>query len=64
MELQNRPDPEGAKGDLNKAIVPLGLVLGMLVVFINNCYAPDRREGDSKRCFCPSVCLSVRPSRI
>jgi len=30
-------------------------------------YAPDRREGGNKRCFCPSVCpsvcLSVCPSR-
>ena len=24
-------------------------------------YAPARREGDNKRCFCLSVCLSVRP---
>ena len=23
------------------------------------CYAPNRREGSNKRCFCPSVCLSV-----
>jgi len=23
---------------------------------------PDRRDGGNKRCFCPSVCLSVRPS--
>ena len=22
-------------------------------------YTPDRREGGNKRCFCPSVCLSV-----
>ena len=25
-------------------------------------YAPDRREGGNKRCFCPFVCPSVRPS--
>ena len=29
----------------------------------NDCYGPDRRDGGNKRCFCPSVCLSVRPSR-
>ena len=25
-------------------------------------YAPARREGGSKRCFCPSICPSVRLS--
>ena len=30
---------------------PVGLVLYY--------YAPDRREKGNKRCFCPSVCLSV-----
>jgi len=29
-----------------------------------NYYAPARREGGNKRCFSPSVCPSVRPSRI
>ena len=27
------------------------------------CYAPGSRKGGNKRCFCPSVRLSVRPSR-
>jgi len=27
-------------------------------------YARDRRKRSNKRCFCPSVCPSVRPSRI
>jgi len=34
-KLQNRPDPDGIKGDLNQASVSLGLVLLMLVVFTN-----------------------------
>ena len=29
-----------------------------LVLFIT-CYAPNDREGGSKYCFCPFICLSV-----
>ena len=28
-------------------------------IFLISCYAPARREGGSKLCFCPSVCPSV-----
>jgi len=30
-----------------------------MLVLTDSCYAPDRREGGNKHCFCPSICLSV-----
>ena len=35
-----------------------------LSVWLSVCYVPARREGGNKRCFCQSVRLSVRTSRI
>jgi len=45
-------------------VVTFTVVSGLTVASIkrHSCYAPPVREGDNKRCFCPSVCPSVRPS--
>ena len=33
-----------------------------ILLIVHSFYAPDRSEGGNKRCYCPSVCLSVYPS--